>query len=103
MRGATEEKKRPERQRVFVEVNPYNTSSRFLSESDMHLLISCLRPSVRSFQLDVPDNSALFRNQIVPAVINFRLGDLKCAATVRPGVLEQLADEQVFDEPLSIR
>ena len=100
---STEEKKRPERQRIMVEKHPDDTPGGLLGQSNMNLLLRCLCVLPRPFELNVSQASSVFSYEVVAGPIHLRAGDFQRTITVPPRVLEQLADEQMLDELLSER
>ena len=98
-----EEKKRPERQRIVVEKRPDDTPGGLLGQSDIDLLLRCLCFLPCPFQLNVSQASSVFSYEVVASSVHLGAGDFQRTITVPPGVLEQLADQQMLNELLPER
>ncbi len=71
-------------QSLFVDVYPDYTATRLFSELGMNFLDSRFTANNRCFELDVPDNTHCFHDQIVSRIVHLWLCNFQRAAMMKP-------------------
>lgn len=80
--------------------DPDHAASGFLTELHMHLLTGGTGIGARRFKLDVPHHPVALEDQIVSVAVHFRAEYFNHLTSPVVDFLENLGNEDVFDELL---
>jgi hypothetical protein len=83
--------------RVRIKLDLDHAAGWFVRQIHVYLLACGFRRAGRTLQLHVPGDPVRLQDDIVPGAVQLRFGDLQTGLVVKPGVFQQLPNEEVFN------